>query len=150
MRYKHTAVKEQAIAIAKNPFLGFEDNSVEPNEKDNPILNADCPEKSEEEHRDNEDKFEVAGEGVVKAENAKESDFIEEGEVLNKVNEIDNIAKEGETTSQVIEGLAAVATEMYNVISANGKLSLSEQLAVRSTVEAFENAAPYLKSVDKN
>ena len=141
-RYTGKAVTE------RNGFVSQESNTIDPNSDKNPLLDNNDPTKGNGPDRTHGDDFEVVGEDLVELKKTTESDVTEEGEVLNKITEIDNIAKEGQDNASAIEALAAVSTEMRAVLADKGFLSAGEFMAVRGLIASCEAAVPNLRTVE--
>ncbi len=123
----------------------LENNQIDANDN-NPLLKVEDPSKTaEEDGQKIADDFTYTDtpEGID-GENQKADDVIEEGEVLLKVTETNNIVKETQKESDVIQAVATVAAEMYNIIQTNGKLTPAEALLVNSAMASFESAMPSL------
>lgn len=135
------------VVTGSNPFIGsMESNTVDPNADDNPLFDTQKEDGSAD--RDHGNDFEVAGEDLVDGAKVSEGQIITEGEVLNKINEIDNIVKEGNTANNVVEALAAVSTEMYVILADSGKMTPGEYLAVSGIVTSCEAAMPSLRETE--
>lgn len=141
-RYTGNAVTET------NAFVSQESNSVDPNTDKNPLLDNSDPTDGAEPDRKHGDDFQVAGEDLVEVKATPESEFHQEGEVLNKINEIDNIAKEGQDTADAVEALAAVSCEMYAILADRGQLTSGEALVLRGLVTSCESAIPALANTE--
>lgn len=137
----------KAVTIS-NDFVSQESNTIDPNSDNNPLLDNDDPSKGNEPDREHGDDFQVAGEDLVEVKKVTENEVYEEGEVLNKITSIDNIVKEGQTNSSVIEALAAVSTEMYGILATHGKMTPGEYLAVSGIVASCEAAMPSLRETE--
>lgn len=123
----------------------LENNEIEASEN-NPLLKVEDPAKTaEEDGQKIADDYEYidAPEGI-EGENQKQEDAIEEGEVLNKVTETNNIVDETQKESDVIQAVATVAAEMYAILQTNGKLSPAEALLINAAMETYELAMPSL------
>ena len=83
-RYTGKAVTE------RNGFVSQESNTIDPNSDKNPLLDNNDPTKDNGPDRTHGDDFKVVGEDLVELKKTTESDVTEEGEVLNKITEIDN------------------------------------------------------------
>lgn len=121
----------------------LENNEIEASEN-NPLLKVEDPAKTaEEDGQKIADDYEYidAPEGI-EGENQKQEDAIEEGEVLNKVTETNNIVNETQKESDVIQAVATVAAEMYAILQTNGKLSPAEALLINTAMETYELAMP--------
>lgn len=141
-RYTGKAVTE------RNGFVSQESNTIDPNSDKNPLLDNNDPTKDNEPDRSHGDDFEVAGEDLVEVKATPESEFHQEGEVLNKINEIDNIAKEGQDNADAVEALAAVSCEMHAILADRGYLTAGEALVLRGLVASVESAVPDLATVE--
>jgi hypothetical protein len=130
--------------------MRFNNTSLESNEIDandnNPVLKVvDPAETATEEGQKVADDFEyVDAPEAIDGENQKQEDAIEEGEVLNKITEINNIVNETQKESDTIQAVATIAAEMYNILQTNGKFTPAEALLVNSAMETFELAMPSL------
>ena len=135
------------VVTGSNPFIGsMESNTVDPNADDNPLFDTQTEDGSAD--RDHGNDFEVAGEDLVDGAKVSEGQIITEGEVLNKINEIDNIVKEGNTANNVVEALAAVSTEMRAILADSGKMTPGEFMVMRGVIASCESAMPSLRSVE--
>lgn len=137
----------KAVTVT-NDFVSQESNTIDPNSDKNPLLDNSDPSKGSEADREHGDDFQVVGEDLVEVKKVTENEVYEEGEVLNKITSIDNIVKEGQTNSSVIEALAAVSIEMYGILGAQGKLSPGEYMAVSGIVASCEAAMPSLRETE--
>ena len=123
----------------------LENNEIEASEN-NPLLKVEDPAKTaEEDGQKIADDYEYvdAPEGIDD-ENQKQEDAIEEGEVLNKVTETNNIVNETQKESDVIQAVATVAAEMYAILQTNGELCPAEALLINTAMETYELAMPSL------
>ena len=136
------------VVTETNAFVSQESNTVDPNSDNNPLLDNSDPTDGAEPDRKHGDDFQVAGEDLVEVKATPESEFHQEGEVLNKINEIDNIAKEGQDTADAVEALAAVSCEMYAILADRGQLTSGEALVLRGLVTSCESAIPTLANTE--
>lgn len=125
------------------PTISQENGEIDPNDN-NPLLKVEDPAKTAEEDGSAvADDFEyVDAPEAIDGENQKQEDAIEEGEVLNKITEIDNIVKESENNSDTIQAIATVAAEMRAIIAEQGKFTPAQTILFTSAMESFEMAMP--------
>ena len=136
------------VVTETNAFVSQESNTVDPNSDKNPLLDNSDPTEGAEPDREHGDDFQVAGEDLVEKKNVTENDVFQDGEVLNKINEIDNIAKEGQENADAVEALAAVSCEMHAILADRGHLTAGEAMVLRGFVASVESAIPELATVE--
>lgn len=136
------------VVTETNAFVSQESNTVDPNSDKNPLLDNSDPTEGAEPDREHGDDFQVAGEDLVEKKNVTENDVFQDGEVLNKINEIDNIAKEGQENADAVEALAAVSCEMHAILADRGHLTAGEAMVLRGLVASVESAIPELATVE--
>ena len=136
------------VVTETNAFVSQESNTVDPNSDKNPLLDNSDPTDGAEPDREHGDDFQVAGEDLVEKKNVTENDVFQDGEVLNKINEIDNIAKEGQENADAVEALAAVSCEMHAILADRGHLTAGEAMVLRGFVASVESAIPELATVE--
>lgn len=126
-----------------NQTISQENGEIDANDN-NPLLKVEDPAKvAEEEGTAVANDFEyVEPPEAIDGENQKQDDAIEEGEVLNKITDIDNIVKESESDSDTIQAVATVAAEMYSIIAEQGKFTPAQAILFTSAMESFEKTMP--------
>lgn len=123
----------------------FEENTLDPNEN-NPLLNTEDPAKQAEENGAEVAKeFEYIEDEVVENEKLREDEVIFDGEVEDKVTEVDNIVNETTKVSEVNAALSDVALEMLRIVQDKGRLTVSEMSMVKTTVSSLESMLPYVE-----